>query len=134
MCFNKYGVGSNPLPEYAGKDIKVYKVIKTSGKARYRGSFDVNGKDDKWVPGYIYYESTPFASMDTSYGDIEINGDALHSCVTLDDAKNHLEGGDKVVEMIIPKGSTYYENGAEYVSSALYYPHQIAKRGRQRNS
>lgn len=123
MCFEK-DIKSNkkPRPRIAEKDITVWKIIKKSGYGLYY-KLNIDGKKEKWTPGFHYWESTPFKSGYVWGGGfnfkLAINGDAFHSFIV---RPIYTEVNREIVEMIIPKGAKYYKNDIHYVSSEIIYP------------
>lgn len=129
MCFSlkysdyiKHGEG-RLRPKKAKEDIIVYKVIRYGGRGLYYDLQDKNGKNILWSPGYQYTElgKTQICG--------EIRGGMLHSKKTYMDALKILYTvatirDCRIVKMIIPKGTNYYENTHEYVSKSLIYPDQ----------
>ena len=130
MCFLLRG---RKKIKTAREDIIVFKMISKSGCSFYY-NLVIKKKVEKWTPGYIYMETTPFKSMErVSFVDgrdgICVEGDAFHSRATLEGAMNMVYSlhTQKVVVMVIPKGSLYLKNETEYVSSSLYYVKQTKK-------
>ena len=127
MCFNKECYTKNkPRPTKAKEDITVFKVIEITGNGVCY-NLHIKGKLEKWTPGYLYEETTPFKGacwrkLFTNL--LSIEGNAFHSCKTMKVAKDIQEFWStmKIVKMIIPKGALYYENKREYVSSQIIYP------------
>ena len=103
-------------------DIIVYKCIYINGEGRYYSLRDRNGKKMSWKRGYWYTE------LDKIYINHrnEIHGGGFHSYKYISDANGLLGYINyvKIVKMIIPKGTYYYENEREYVSKSLIYPRQ----------
>jgi len=132
MCFDLTNKDHKKLikgklrPKKAKEDIIVYKVISPNNYGRYRNLRDKNGKSMRWVPGYQYTELDK-TNIVRDRNCSEIHGGMLHSKKTHSEAlalKSCAFFQYKIVKMIIPKGTNYYENDNEYVSKSLIYPHQ----------
>jgi hypothetical protein len=131
MCFDKICYTKiKPRPKVAKEDITVFKLIGVGGNGMYYDLY-INGKKEKWTPGYWYTEDTPFkgAFWNASTKFLSIEGNAFHSLKTMKIAldKQYFWNNMKIVnmtivKMIIPKGALYYENEKEYVSSQIIYP------------
>ena len=125
MCFYLKDSDIGIKPKIAKKDITAYKIIYKSNRGFFY-NLEINNKKEKWTQGYIYSESDPF---DKSYNSKEIHGRCFHSIKIFSDIIYYMKYFNtmKIVKMIIPKGSKYYENDTQYVSDTIYYPLQDKK-------
>lgn len=109
---------SIPKPKKARKDIVVYKALSIREDGPYF-NLRIDGKVEGYNRGFIYSETTPFATAQHYGRQLEVNGHAFHVNKSMYLAKQH---SSNVKLMVIPKGALYYENVREYVTSELWYP------------
>ena len=124
MCFYLQSTyGKIPITKVEEEDIIVWKSINKDNSG-WLYSLVINGWKEKWTKGFHYIETTPFKSMrwNYSYGYWEFFGNCFHSKKTKQEAESITCSDEKVVKMIIPKNSLFYENKYEYISSEIIYP------------
>lgn len=121
MCFNicKQWQG---IPSVAKKDIVCYKIL-GEGRSYYY--------DYKYINNYKQPEVKLIVR--TKYGHELFIDEGYHSYKSKSIAKQWVPGYSQclkyysIVEFIIPKGATYYENDSEYVSSTIIRKRIIRK-------
>lgn len=121
MCFTSTTIEKRkvPKPMKAKENILVYKSLSWSGSSPYFPMY-INHVCEKYTPGFIYEETTPFKGATVISTNFMVRGNAFH----VNKRKAYAEqvhGGD-IQAMIIPKGALYYENKDEFVTSKLWYP------------
>lgn len=125
MCFYT----NQKQAKIAKEDITVYKVI---NKNNYGWLYNlvIDNKSCKWKKGYEYTElDFPkntngliiYSRSDTNKIFFYFEENGFHSKKTKKEAMNIKYNDEKIVKMIIPKGSYYYENENEYFSQKLIY-------------
>ncbi len=119
MCF-VIRSEKKPKVKIAKKDIRVYKVIGSSGHGIY---YNLMGRRDtiiQWKKGYLYKDK--IGRLKLFFDLWEIN-EGLHSFKKRKDANELVisSHGRTIVIMYIPKGAKYYENGHQYLSNQLVW-------------
>jgi hypothetical protein len=124
MCFRKISDGKFNLVQVAKKDIKCYKMLKTSPYSELIESPFMNT---------VYFTSntkepvTKETKFDDCHEDIIAINHGLHTYSSLRHGKKYLKYGNhrKMYKAYIPAGTQYYynPNNSEYISEKLVvYP------------
>lgn len=130
MCLNIIG-----KEKVATKDIVVYKHVTIDSKGIFYPLF-INGRKEGYMPGYIYKENWSKENFSRGF----LGRGAFHSSRSRydkdkfqnskDALRRFLHGeqvdlrNNKVVKMIIPKGSKYHTNRSKtlFASEMIYFP------------
>jgi hypothetical protein len=129
MCFKIKSNNRFIEANIAKKDIIVWKSIKKDGYG-WMYNLRINEKIEPWTKGYEYTETYFPKQKKHDYKHLyydtlfifNFDENGFHSKKMKRVANNITQYNEKVVKMIIPKGSYYYENEEEYFSESLIYP------------
>lgn len=104
----------------ADKPVKVYKVLSRKGTAPYYPDF-------KYKPGLNVAMGKP-ECVDMGNRYLAIYGGFLHAYATKSAASDRVfyksSRFNQVIEMYIPAGTQYYDNGIEIASPVLEWPEE----------
>lgn len=105
----------------ADRPVKVYKVLSKKGAAPYHTKFT-------YKPGLNVAQGEP-ERIDMGDKYLAIYGGFLHAYVSERDASDRVYRKsarfNQVIEMYIPAGTQYYDNGIEIASPVLVWPEQL---------
>ena len=112
------------IPKIAKKDIIVYKQLKRY-KGKYKTTFYTPYMGYKMEEGIHYFQTNKKFTIKNTlsiFGKYSIER-GLHSYTNLNVAKQSLLMNEIIVEMVIPRGSEYFENkqDKEIVSDNLIW-------------